>query len=201
MPWPAVPVSTTGMDQDIDALPRADILDLAQKFNEVLLMRDTLNAKLVEDRILTAASANILFTGLDANTNNGYLLVADIYASEAVDLRLRFNNDTAASNYDYVRLQAVGGGTVSMGGNDNITCRLQDGSINPSFSTHLEMEITHASGRQSALFRSGSPFLGLYTGCVSRRVVADANLTQIELSVLNGVMMQPNSRVRIYNRK
>lgn len=38
MPWPSA-VNTTGMDQDADSLPRADILDLTNKFNEVLSYR------------------------------------------------------------------------------------------------------------------------------------------------------------------
>lgn len=39
MPWPTAPVVTTGMDQDADALPRADILDLTTKFNQLIGMR------------------------------------------------------------------------------------------------------------------------------------------------------------------
>lgn len=39
MPWPTVPVVTTGMDADADALPRDAILDLAQKFNQLIAMR------------------------------------------------------------------------------------------------------------------------------------------------------------------
>lgn len=39
MPWPTVPVVTTGMDADTDSLPRADILDHANKFNQLIAMR------------------------------------------------------------------------------------------------------------------------------------------------------------------
>lgn len=39
MPWPTVPVVTTGMDADTDALPRTDILDLTTKFNSMIAMR------------------------------------------------------------------------------------------------------------------------------------------------------------------
>lgn len=39
MPWPNVPVTTVGMDQDADTLPRSDILDLANKFNQLIAMR------------------------------------------------------------------------------------------------------------------------------------------------------------------
>lgn len=39
MPWPTVPVVTTGMDADTDTIPRADILDHTQKFNQLIAMR------------------------------------------------------------------------------------------------------------------------------------------------------------------
>lgn len=39
MPWPTAPVVTTGMDNDSDALPRSDILDLTTKFNQLIAMR------------------------------------------------------------------------------------------------------------------------------------------------------------------
>lgn len=39
MPWPTVPVVTTGMDADTDTLPRADILDHTNKFNQLIAMR------------------------------------------------------------------------------------------------------------------------------------------------------------------
>lgn len=39
MPWPTVAVTTTGMDNDADDLPRSDILDLATKFNQLIAMR------------------------------------------------------------------------------------------------------------------------------------------------------------------
>lgn len=39
MPWPTTPVTTTGMDNDADSLPRSDILDLATKFNQLIAMR------------------------------------------------------------------------------------------------------------------------------------------------------------------
>lgn len=39
MPWPTVPVVTTGMDADTDTLPRPDILDHTQKFNQLIAMR------------------------------------------------------------------------------------------------------------------------------------------------------------------
>lgn len=39
MPWPTVPVVTTGIDQDTDPLPRSDILDLTTKFNQLIAMR------------------------------------------------------------------------------------------------------------------------------------------------------------------
>lgn len=39
MPWPTAPVVTTGMDNDVDNLPRSDILDLATKFNQLIAMR------------------------------------------------------------------------------------------------------------------------------------------------------------------
>lgn len=39
MPWPTVPVVTTGMDNDSDSLPRSDILDLTTKFNQLIAMR------------------------------------------------------------------------------------------------------------------------------------------------------------------
>lgn len=39
MPWPTVPVVTTGMDADTDNLPRADILDHTNKFNQLIAMR------------------------------------------------------------------------------------------------------------------------------------------------------------------
>lgn len=43
MPWPTVPIITTGMDADTDALPRADILDLTTKFNQLIAMRGVAN--------------------------------------------------------------------------------------------------------------------------------------------------------------
>lgn len=39
MPWPTVAVVTTGMDADTDTLPRADILDHTNKFNQLIAMR------------------------------------------------------------------------------------------------------------------------------------------------------------------
>jgi hypothetical protein len=41
MPWPTVPIVTTGMDSDTDTLPRGAILDHAQKFNQLIAMRGT----------------------------------------------------------------------------------------------------------------------------------------------------------------
>jgi len=43
MPWPTVPVVTTGMDNDADSLPRSDILDLTTKFNDLIAMRGVAN--------------------------------------------------------------------------------------------------------------------------------------------------------------
>lgn len=39
MPWPTTPVTTTGMDNDADSLPRSDIFDLTTKFNQLITMR------------------------------------------------------------------------------------------------------------------------------------------------------------------
>lgn len=43
MPWPNVPVTTVGMDQDADTLPRSDILDLTTKFNQLIAMLGVAN--------------------------------------------------------------------------------------------------------------------------------------------------------------
>lgn len=39
MAWPTVAVDTTGMDNDTDKLPRAALLDLTTKFNDLIAMR------------------------------------------------------------------------------------------------------------------------------------------------------------------
>lgn len=43
MPWPTAPVITLGLDADTDTLPRADILDLTTKFNQLIAMRGVAN--------------------------------------------------------------------------------------------------------------------------------------------------------------
>lgn len=59
MAWPTAPVNTTGMDQDTDALPRSDILDLTTKFNSLIAMLAVANGACELDASALVPAARI----------------------------------------------------------------------------------------------------------------------------------------------
>lgn len=89
MPWPTVAVVTTGMDADTDTLPRTDILDHTQKFNQLIAMRGVASGVCDLDASALIPSARLpgVYQPLDATITAlaGVTVAADqiIYATGA----------------------------------------------------------------------------------------------------------------------
>lgn len=84
MPWPTVPVVTTGMDADTDTLPRSDILDHAQKFNQLIAMRAVADGvcDLDGSGLIPSARLPAVYQPVDAQLTT----LAGITAQQATDL-------------------------------------------------------------------------------------------------------------------
>ena len=84
MPWPTVPVVTTGMDADTDNLPRADILDHTNKFNQLIAMRGVAGGvcDLDASALIPSARLPAVYQPLDAQLTT----LAGITAQQAADL-------------------------------------------------------------------------------------------------------------------